>query len=202
VLIDGALVAQSLDGLEVAVDPGRHVVRFEGKGFHPAETSVLIRLGEKRRQIATTLIPSGPAPAATPHEASSEPRPIPASVFVAAGAGVAALGVAGILDWMATADALDLKHTCSPHCVDSETDPIRTKYTVAGIAAGAGGLALGAAVVLYLTRPTEPAARAGSVSHAPLPSPRWSSSSPLPLSPVVDLTPVERGAIAGLRACF
>lgn len=190
VLVDGVEVARSLDGMAVPLDPGRHVVRFEADGFAPSEEAVLVRLGDKQRQLTRVLAPSsGEAkrPVTSPGDDGDPQRPIPTSVVVLGGLGVAALGTAGVLDWIATSDALDFKRTCAPHCSDEQLDPVRTKYTIAAIAAGAGVVALGTAAVLYFTRPARAAA-----GKAP---PRATSAR-------FDMMPLDRGAALGVHTCF
>jgi hypothetical protein len=166
-VIDGTAVTSALDGRAMPLDPGKHHIRLEAEGFAPVEQDVLMREGEKDRQLILSLAPStspphgallpsssperAPAPAPTPATTS---RPIPPLALVAAGVGIAGLGVATFFDIKGTSDALALKDRCSPQCASSEVDPIRTEYLVARVAAGVTLIALGAAAILYFTRPS------------------------------------------------
>lgn len=152
-LIDGKLVAESLDGKSVAVDPGAHVFRFEAVGKTPQEERVAVRAGEQNRIVTVTLanaIEPQASPAAQPVSPSGKPFPI---LPVALGAaGVILLGVALYMDLGATSDAHDLRSTCAPSCRPGDVDDIRTRYLIAGIGAGVGAAALIGAGVLYFTR--------------------------------------------------
>jgi len=55
VTMDGAPLVESLDGKPVQVDPGQHVFRFVRQGSEPAETTVVLRAGEKNRFVGVTL---------------------------------------------------------------------------------------------------------------------------------------------------
>jgi hypothetical protein len=71
VLVDGAVVAEGIDGLPLAIDPGEHVVRVERAGGPPAEVHVVVRAGEKGRSIAVTLASFAPAPVPPPAAAGT-----------------------------------------------------------------------------------------------------------------------------------
>src|SRR6187399_530690 len=63
VTVDGEVVANHLDGLAVAVDPGSHVFLFEADGAPPLQQQLLIREGEKGRAMPITLAAPAPPPA-------------------------------------------------------------------------------------------------------------------------------------------
>lgn len=73
VTIDGAPLATVLDGKPVEVDPGVHKLRFSREGSEPAEQSVVVKAGEKLREVSVVLRPSAiahaepVAPVETPH---------------------------------------------------------------------------------------------------------------------------------------
>ncbi|WP_438011704.1 hypothetical protein WME89_25535 [Sorangium sp. So ce321] len=69
VLVDGRLLAATLDGKALPVDPGPHTFRYEPAGGPAVEERVLIREGEKNRAITVIL---GSPPAGAP----PSPRPI------------------------------------------------------------------------------------------------------------------------------
>lgn len=170
VSIDGSVVAASLDGRATPIDPGRHLVRMEAAGYISAEEVVLVREGEKERQILLTLSPmpaAQTAPPPSPSPSGGQPtvrpeRPVPTATYLSAAVGIAALGVAAYFDVKGTSGALRLKDTCGSRCASSDVDPLRADYHVAQAAAGAGVLALGVALILYLTRPSAQAQAAGA----------------------------------------
>lgn len=77
VTMDGAALTEVLDGQPIAVDPGPHVLRFEKAGSEPAEEHIVIRAGEKNREVAVTMHSAGGAPASTPSPASEPAHEAP-----------------------------------------------------------------------------------------------------------------------------
>jgi len=55
VTFDGAPLASSLDGKPIDVDPGAHKLRFEHEGSAPVERDVVVKAGEKLREISVTF---------------------------------------------------------------------------------------------------------------------------------------------------
>jgi hypothetical protein len=60
VTFDGALLATTLDGKPLEVDPGSHKLRFEHEGSEPVEQTVVIKAGEKLRAVNVVLRASAP----------------------------------------------------------------------------------------------------------------------------------------------
>jgi hypothetical protein len=157
-IVDGRREATRLDGLEVSVNPGPHRFRLERAGAS-VEEQVLVASGEQRRPLVFTF-PS-PTPAGTATTASSAPakppppleRPVPATVIVAGGLAVAALGAAAVMGIVGKSEEKGLMDSCAPTCTDAELEPMQSKYRVANAAWVVGGVAAAAGVVLYLTRP-------------------------------------------------
>ncbi len=59
VRLDGAVIADQLDGKAISVPVGRHTLRAEHPGFKPVEVSLLIREGEKARSVEVRFEPEG-----------------------------------------------------------------------------------------------------------------------------------------------
>ncbi len=176
VSMDGAVLTVKLDGKPVFVDPGAHTVRYErADGASPAvEEQVLVREGERNRSLTvnfsgpaptTAAVPSGAAPpAVTPPPTEQHRGSVSPLAYVMGGVGVIALGAALYFDLSANSDVDGLRAPppagCAPHCDAAQVDPIATKYTLAGVMVGVGGVAVGAAVLLFLLRPGKKAERA------------------------------------------
>lgn len=147
VALDGAVLTTRLDGQPIAIDPGKHVFRFESGGASSEET-VLVREGEKHRRIRATLAarPEPPRPA-------EAPSALPTGVWIFGGAAVVALGVSAAfaIDGLSKKSALE---DCKPRCAPSDVDAMSASFTVADVALGAGIMAAAAAAYLFLTRPT------------------------------------------------
>lgn len=92
VSVDGRVMAETLDGKAVALDPGPHKLRFETPGAGPIEQDVLIRQGEKDRPIAVSFQKPRALPVAAPSPMRS--RGVPAWAWVTGGLGVAFAGAA------------------------------------------------------------------------------------------------------------
>jgi hypothetical protein len=169
VLVDGAVLANALDGTARPLNPGKHVFRFES-GKDVAEETVILREGEKRRTITVTIgaatkaEPSAPAGAPVT-EPPVEPPSSGGSKIPAIGVGVlglAAIGAGVFIGISAKGDADDLRTTCAPNCEQSKIDDVESKLLLSDIGLGVGVVAIAAAVVLWIAAsPSEPAKKSG-----------------------------------------
>jgi hypothetical protein len=118
----------------------------------------VVREGEKNRVVSASWEkpadtgpqqPGGATP--PPPEPVSKPSHVPA--YIVGGIGVAALGVGTAFAIIGTGDYNDLKDGCgkTKTCTDSDIQPVKTKILIADIAFGVGIVAIGTAVVLYIT---------------------------------------------------
>lgn len=155
VYVDGAVVAERLDGRPIQMDLGKHSIKFEYQG-QTKEEDVVIGAGQKNRNLSTTF--GGPAPQST--GATSPPGGdangggslVPA--LVVGGIGVVALGSFTIFGLGGKSDVDDLeKENCKPHCSQDRVDKARTKLIIADISLGVGIVALGVATYMFVTRP-------------------------------------------------
>ncbi len=150
VLVDGAVVADRLDGAAIQVDPGVHSIRFERRGTTPIEEQLVVRQGEQSR-VVSVAYPAPPVPRA--------PRPgIPAASWALGGVGAAAFSVAGVLWISGHTDRSDLAASCAPAraCAQSDVDDARTKLIAGDVALGVGLVALGAAAWLWISATRTP----------------------------------------------
>ncbi len=95
VTADGAPLAARLDGTAVPMNPGVHVLRFEGSDGSTVDVTVLVREGEKDRPVEVVLgsrpAAPGPVPSASP-ASSASPAPSASSAPSASPAASAARG--------------------------------------------------------------------------------------------------------------
>jgi hypothetical protein len=163
--VDGELRASRLDGRAIELDPGERTFRVEREGRAPVEWRVVLIQGEKNRVLTMPPDEAAPPPrapetAAPPRAADASPaRPVPRLTYALAGGGVLALSVAAVL----AVTGLERKHAlldgaekCAPFCEDATVDGLRTRFIVAGSLAAVGTVAVGAALVVFVTRPTSP----------------------------------------------
>lgn len=168
VTIDGVVVTEQLDGRSIAVDPGKHTVRFQAEGLPPAEETLMVVEGQKGRTVSVVLdgasraLPTSSAPAST---SSSSPSGSSAPIWpaiVAGGIGATGMGVFAILGAMGQSEKNHLSDTCAPlgTCDPSEVSAARTKLLIADVSLGVGVVSLGVAayfLVRHINSPSAPA---------------------------------------------
>jgi hypothetical protein len=161
--MDGAPLTDRLDGRPMPVDPGVHLFRFESTSAPgvTADVQVLVRAGEKNREVTVTLLapppPAPPAAAAAPAApvAHDERRPgAPALAWVFGGVAVAALGTALAFDVAQALDYNQLSSTCAGHCSPDQVGHVATERWIAGVTAGVGAVSLGLAAYFFFSRPS------------------------------------------------
>ncbi len=168
VTVDGRLLASTLDGRAVELDPGTRLLRFERAG-EVVEQASLVREGEKNRVLSVAFLGKVAAEVPAPMRAGPETggtRPVPLRVWLAAGATVlgagfwAGFGASGFAQ-KSTLDAC--KGSCSHDAVTSA----RSAFLAADIA---GGMTLGFAALttaLFLTRPRPAGAPSVGLVYVP-----------------------------------
>ena len=149
VFVDGALLLTRLDGLPHELDPGDHLLRFEGADGWVHEERVSEIVGEQNRRLtirreSRLLVP----------EAAS--RPIPALVWVG-GAVTVAAGVAfTTFGLLGTSKESSLEATCGPHsCSPDDVAVAKRDYVAADVFLGLAGVAAGTAIVAFILRPEQ-----------------------------------------------
>jgi hypothetical protein len=167
VTIDGAPLADRLDGSSLKVDPGPHVFVFTWKG-HPPVTKrlVLTEHDQARREV---IVFGG---AETPHVESASPATAPAPArpsgsgidrktiaFAVGGAGVAGLVVGSIFGAVASSKWSAAKNDCGAGCgptapAQGEKNTASSDATISTVAFVVGGALAAGGVVLYLTAPS------------------------------------------------
>jgi hypothetical protein len=161
VSLAGQLLTQQLDGKPVLIDPGSHTFKFEALDMAPIEKTVIVRAGEKYRQIAVVFEAKTPTPVVTapvtPPPTTTLPadsgRHVPLGSYVLGGVGVLALGGFVAFRAMGSSDYDGLQTSCSPHCSQSEVDKVKQKYLISNVALGVGAAAFVGALVIYVAQP-------------------------------------------------
>jgi hypothetical protein len=166
VLVDGVLVAPSLGGRALSIDPGMHVFRFEPAGAPAFDDRVLVVEAEKLRVITET-VPRAPSPivVSSPVTPALAPTPDgpragpPAGFYALGGVGVAALGA---FAYFAATGQSDYSACAREGCSNAMRDSIDTRRALAWTSLGIGIVALGVGAVLWIAsaQATKPARRA------------------------------------------
>ncbi|HEY4014084.1 MAG TPA: hypothetical protein VGM06_12150 [Polyangiaceae bacterium] len=172
VTMDGEELADRLDGVPLAVDPGPHAFVFEAPNRPPVEKRLVIRVGEKGRVEAITF--AGP-PALPPLEAPFGLTPLPAAprsefdaqkamAFVVLGIGIGGLGVGAAFGLAAMSKRDDAERACPGLCADpsgvAAWSDAKTDGNMSTVTFIAGGVLAATGIVLWATAPGSPASRA------------------------------------------
>ncbi len=152
ITIDGRAVGAQTRGEAIAMDPGEHVVACEADGYTRAEVHLVAGQGAKNRSVSFRIAPIAGSTLEA-HPGAS--RPIRPLTYVLGALGVVGLGVWGVMGSSALwgTPSVETLDRCKPNCDPGDRSAVHTKLVVADIAGGTALLALGAAVVLYATRP-------------------------------------------------
>jgi hypothetical protein len=135
--------------LGIPLDPGPHRFTFRRAGAPDVEQQALLRAGEKNREIVAVFGAAQPAIATAPLVTE---RPIPVTAWVVAGTGLAAFAFFGTFGALGVSERS--ADGCATGCPATDKTSVDTKFVVADIALATGVVAIGAAVWIYLARPT------------------------------------------------
>jgi hypothetical protein len=174
VTIDGAPLADRLDGSSLKVDPGPHVFVFAWEG-HPLVTKRLVLAEDDQARREVIVFRN----AETPHVESASPGAAPVAAasggsgidrktiaFAVGGAGVAGLIVGSIFGAVASSKWSAAKNDCGAGCgptapAQSEKNTASSDATISTVAFVVGGALAAGGVVLYLTAPSRTASGTG-----------------------------------------
>ncbi|HEX7667902.1 MAG TPA: hypothetical protein VF407_25420, partial [Polyangiaceae bacterium] len=156
VSVDDVLVASSLEGRAIAVDPGPHHFKFQRSDGVTVTLDQTILEGEKNRKLVVHF----PALALEPEKRSA---PIPVAVYPLGALGVIGLGSFTFFAIEGKRQEDDLKASCGTRCSDSDAHSVQTKYIVADVSLAVSIVSIGAGIWLYLrsrgeTTPQRPVA--------------------------------------------
>ncbi|WP_394836481.1 hypothetical protein LVJ94_06195 [Pendulispora rubella] len=157
VTLDGKLVASTLDGRPIELDPGLHTVRFAKHGKPSLEQKVLAREGERGKSVtASWLTPATVPSVSRPPNEGNTSRPVPTSVFVLGGIGLAGMGGFAVFAALGAQKRNELETGCAPFCNADQVRPAKTDYLVADISLAIGAGALLGAAIAFFARPDVP----------------------------------------------
>jgi hypothetical protein len=197
VTMDNEVVAARLEGMAISLDPGVHTFFFEAPGRPAVQKQFVIRQGQKNRNELITFEtvparqltisraeaqpdrspspPTGSGPQTQPQpEAGSEAGKHVGTqktlAIVAAGMGIAGLGVGTVFGWQALSKRDDAQKVCPNLCRDQEGVTMwQAAHKAGNISTGAfivGGVGLVGAALLWLTSDTESPVAPGAMARA------------------------------------
>ncbi len=170
VTMDGARLADRLDGTAIEVDPGEHQFRLEAAGQPPVEKRIVVIEGEKNRRERVVI---GPVPPPAPASLAPPRATVGATevgsrrtwALVLGGAGIAGMGLGAVTGLLAMSSWSQVKNDCGPSypasCQNTaqataDRSSTMTTGTISTVAFIAGGAALAAGAILYLTAAPQP----------------------------------------------
>lgn len=191
------LIADGLDGRTVALDPGKHHLRFVLPWGEVLSADVLIREGEKNRLVQVRVepkakqepSPSPVAPAAVPAPRVPPPPPArsstPVAAWTATGVAVVGAGIFGTFAFLGSRSKADIDE-CAPRCprsLEGTRDDLERSYLVADIGLGAAVVSGIVAVVLFASHgPSDQATASPSSTRLSAGLSSWSDGAGLVLS--------------------
>jgi hypothetical protein len=151
VTIDGRAVAATG---AVPLDPGSHSIVVEHAGAGRVSQSVVLREGEKYREVlATFVLPSiAPTPRPSSPANSVERRRTPVGAYAAGG--IAILGMAGFVVLGPVVGSSDYNSAhCSTGCAPSDASRVRTELATADASLAVAIVSAGLATWLWFSSP-------------------------------------------------
>lgn len=155
VLLNGKLLKDPIDDLEVEIDPGDHVFRYELPGAEPIEQTISIAEGEREKKVSVLFDRNAAQEAAKPPPPPSGGGP-PVLSFVFGGVGIVGLGLFSTFAILGLSERNELRDSCAPMCTEDQVSSVKTKLLVADISLGVGVAAIGAAAIFLITAPEAP----------------------------------------------
>jgi hypothetical protein len=169
VLIDGTVAAPRLDGRPIAVDPGKHHLRYELEGSAPIDEDVIVHAGEQNRRLAPAFHALGAAPpplapkgegaaVVPPVDTTAPPAPTRWPIVAAFGLGAAGVGIGAVTGALAIGAKSTLDGECAtksscPAAAQADIDRLHTMSTISTIGFIGAGVGIGAGVLLLVMRP-------------------------------------------------
>jgi hypothetical protein len=150
VLVDGAPFSPQVDGIARPIDPGPHEFVIETDRVRIAQKATIVE-GEKAQRVVVTGVAGSGA-----ERPPGPERPVPPLAIGVGALGVAALGTSAVFGLIGLGQKSDIDK-CTPNCTLDDVHSARRTFLVSDVALGVGLVAVGAAVVLYVTRPTQAA---------------------------------------------
>jgi hypothetical protein len=166
-LVDGAVIAEQLEGTEVEVDPGEHTLRFEAAGGKTREQRLVLKEGDKRRRVVVDFYEAPPEDHAADVAQPSRTSAVPLILLL----GVGALGTAGFATFglVGYSQERGLASSCAPRCSDGQLRPVRTDYLLSDVSLGVAVAGLvGAGLYAWLSHAPSRTTTAWGIGAAPI----------------------------------
>lgn len=157
VSVGDKVLAETLDGKALPVDPGTHTFVFESAKHGVKELKFVVKEGAKAQQIQLAYeVPksdqtdAGGTETGATTASTDQVKGSKTLAYVLMGVGAVGLGGFAYFGLSGKSDQDKLECADSKTCSDSELDPIQKKYLYADIALGVGIVSLGVGTYLLL----------------------------------------------------
>lgn len=170
VLVDGELVASALDGKPLAIDPGKHRLRYEKDGALAIEEDVIINVGDHNRRLEPTFKAAATtggteSPPATKAAETPSSGPVRWPAYLTIGLGGAGIVVGAITGGLALSAKGSLDEKCAtktscPASAQDDIDTLSTMSTVSTVGFVVGGVVAAAGIVVVIALPRSKPAKA------------------------------------------
>jgi hypothetical protein len=166
VTMDGEVVADRLDGTELTLDPGSHVMTFEAEGEATVTRSFVLHEGEKRRRETILFGSIAMSPVRAKDDTPERGHTQRVLGVVTATTGGLGLGIGAIVGafassaWSNAKAACPRQAACSAQAV-SDSRSAMTDATASTVLLVVGGVALGTGITLFLLAPKATAPSVG-----------------------------------------
>jgi hypothetical protein len=148
---DGVKLLDSLDGKAIPIDPGPHVLRFEGGQQQAVEEKLVIHQGERNRAVSVVLSTGQDPPAAAPSVHAPVAEPSKTLPIVAGAVGALGIGSFAYFGLTGRSEVARMRAQCAPQCAQSDVNAAHTKLLIADASLGLGVVSLGIATWLFLS---------------------------------------------------
>jgi hypothetical protein len=153
VSMDGQRLSDRVGGAAIPIDPGNHLFHFETAGAAPVEQQVVIREGEKAREVRAAF-PSSPPPMAAETAGRT-----PVAAYVVGGGGVVLLALGTYFEvsgLSSKSNASSCLITNPPNCTsgtyNNDVSSAKQSFVAGDVLVGAGLATVAVGLYLFLSR--------------------------------------------------
>ncbi len=150
VLIGEEVIAESLDGRSLPMDPGGRVFTFESEEHGTKEVRFTVKEGQKAQNVVADYGGEAPSGGGGGGSVSTDDASDKTLAYVFTGVGAVGLGAFAFFALTGKSDEDGLACADTKTCTDDDIDPIKQKYLFADIGLGVGVVSLGLATYFFL----------------------------------------------------
>lgn len=155
------VLATSITGTPLELDPGPHRLVAELPGFAAQDRMYVLQAGDKNRVVTFEFASPKPAEPSQADRALGPPpamaRPVQVETYVLGGVTLAAVATGSVLGGLALGKRREVEQRCAPLCTRRDVREITDLALASDIAFGIALVGAGITLYSYATRPAQPA---------------------------------------------